>query len=261
MTAEFENKVVIVTGAGSGIGRACALKFAEAGAKVLVTDVNDAGGRETVRCIEDAGGEGIFVHVDVAQVGDIQAMVKTALDTYSCLDYLINNAGIGDNGPAPIVQHDDDDWNRVIAVNLTGVYLGMKYALPVIVQNGGAVVNIASIGAYRGAPGFPAYGASKAAMLNLTQTAAAEYGPQGVRVNAVVPGQVETPSLNKLVEIQAAAHGAEPDQIRQMGLQRIPVRRYGEPAEIAEAALWLCSSAAAFVNGHDLVVDGGRMTG
>lgn len=261
MNNQFTDKVAIVTGGGSGIGRAIASRFAQAGVRVVVTDIDDSGGQETVRLIQEQQGVAIYRHTDVAQSEQVQTMVQHTLDTYGRLDFAINNAGIPDKAPCPLVEHQEEDWNRVIAVNLTGIFLCMKYEIPAILQHeAGAIVNISSIGAYRAGPGFPAYTASKAAVLNLTQTAAAEYGPAGLRVNAIAPGQIETPALEKLIEVQSAAHGTNETQMRQIGLQRIPLRRYGEPVEIADVALWLCSAESSFVNGHDLVVDGGRMT-
>ncbi|MEM8529455.1 MAG: SDR family NAD(P)-dependent oxidoreductase [Chloroflexota bacterium] len=205
MNDQLTDKVAIVTGAGSGIGRAIALRFAQAGVRVVATDIDDSSGQETVRLIQEQQGVSSYKHSDVAQSDEVQAMVQHTLDTYGRLDFAINNAGIPDKGPRPLAEYEEGEWNHVITVNLTGIFLCMKYEIPAILQReAGVIVNIASIGAYRAGLGFPAYTASKAAVLNLTQTAAAEYGPTGLRVNAIVPGQIETPALEKLIEVHMA---------------------------------------------------------
>ena len=246
----FKGKVAVVTGAGSGIGRACALAFAEQGAKVVVADIAVAGGEETVRMIKAANGEAVFILCDVAKSVDVNALMAMTLKAYGRLDYACNNAGIG--GP-PVISGDysEEDWRAVIDVNLTGAWLCMKYELPIMVKQGkGAIVNMSSILGKVGFATAPAYVAAKHGLIGLTQTAALEYATQNIRINAVCPGFVYTPLLEKAgMQIGSEMHTV----ISNLH----PMKRMGTSEEIAGAVIWLCSDAASFVTGHSLMVDGG----
>jgi len=250
MTQQFENKVALVTGAGSGIGRACALAFAREGARVVVADVDATCGEETVEQIKHAGGGAIFQRCDVAQAADAQAVVEAAKYTYGSLDYACNNAGI-EGAAALTSDYPEEMWHRVIDVNLSGVWHCMKYELAEMLTNhGGAIVNMASILGKVGFATASAYVAAKHGVIGLTKTAAVEYAPQDIRVNAVCPGFVATPMLKR--------RGIEPDSALQMMIENLhPAKRLGTPEEIAEAVIWLCSDSASFVTGAALMVDGG----
>jgi NAD(P)-dependent dehydrogenase (short-subunit alcohol dehydrogenase family) len=246
----FKDKVAVVTGAGSGIGQACALAFAKEGAKVIVADIVVAGGEETVRMIEDTKGEAIFVLSDVAKSVDVNSIMAMAMKTYGRLDYACNNAGIG--GP-PMFTGDylEDDWRAVIDVNLTGAWLCMKYELEIMKkQGGGAIVNMASILGKVGFATAPAYVAAKHGLIGLTETAALEYATQNIRINAVCPGFIYTPLLEK------AGMKTGTDLHTQISNLH-PMKRMGTSEEIANAVIWLCSDAASFITGHALMVDGG----
>ena len=247
---EFKDKVAFVTGAGSGIGRACAIAFAKGGAKVVVTDIVTPGGEETVQMIKAAGGEAIFVLGNVAKSSDVQAVTSTILKTYGRLDYACNNAGIG--GPAKITgDYLEEDWHAVIDVNLTGAWLCMKYELEIMQkQASGSIVNMASILGKVGFATAPAYVAAKHGLIGLTQAAALEYATQNIRVNAVCPGFIYTPLLEK------AGMKIGTDMFTQISNLH-PMKRMGTSEEIANAVTWLCSDAASFVTGHALMVDGG----
>lgn len=247
MQRQFDGKVAVVTGGGSGIGRAIALAFAREGARVGVADVAVQGGEGTVQEIRAMGGEALFIQTDVSNSADVERMVRTVVETYGRLDYAANNAGI-EGTSAPTADCTEENWDRVIGTNLKGAWLCMKYEIPQILkQGGGAIVNIASIAGLVGFPGLPAYCASKGGLVQLTRTAALEYAKAGIRVNAVCPGPIRTPMLERYIstqpEMEAALGG--------------PMGRIGSPEEIADAVLWLCSDSASFVNGHLLVVDGG----
>ncbi len=249
MRLGLENKVALVTGGGSGIGRACALAFAREGAKVVVADVQVRGGEETVQMIKEAGGDSIFVKTDVSKIADVEALVKTAIDTYGRLDCAINNAGI-EGIIARTADYTEENWDRVIGINLKGVWLCMKYEIPEILkQGGGAIVNMASVAALVGFQEMPAYCASKGGIMQLTKVAALEYAKAGIRVNAVCPGVIRTPMVDRVT-------GGSPEAEEQFTAME-PVGRLGTPEEIAESAVWLCSDAASFVTGHPMVVDGG----
>ncbi|HEV8711622.1 MAG TPA: SDR family oxidoreductase [Candidatus Binatia bacterium] len=249
MASLVAGKVALVTGGGSGIGRASALTFAREGAKVVVADVAVEGGEETVRLIQQRGGEAIFVKADVSRAAEVAALVARAVQTYGRLDCAHNNAGI-EGAAATIVDYAEDAWERVIAINLKGVWLCMKYEIPYMLkQGGGAVVNTASTAGLVGYRGGSAYVASKHGVVGLTKTAALEYAKAGVRVNAVCPGAIDTPMMGRLT-------GHRPQRAERMAAAE-PVGRMGQPEEIAEAVVWLCSEAASFVTGHAMAVDGG----
>ncbi len=249
MAGLVDGKIALVTGAGSGIGRATALVFAREGAKVVVADVVVDGGEETVRLIKAAGGEAIFVKADMAKAAEVEAMVQKAVATYGRLDCAHNNAGI-EGATGRTADYREEDWNRVISINLTGVWLCMKYEISqMLKQGGGAIVNTASDAGLLGVPQMPAYVASKHGVVGLTKTAALEYAKSGIRVNAVCPGVIKTPMVERITAQRAGR--AE----RMAAVE--PVGRMGKPEEIAEAVVWLCSEAASFVTGLPMPVDGG----
>jgi NAD(P)-dependent dehydrogenase (short-subunit alcohol dehydrogenase family) len=249
VAGRFNDKIALVTGGGSGIGRATTLAFAREGAKVVVADVTAPGGEETVRLVQQAGGGAAFVLTDVAKASEVEALVQAVIATYGRLDCAFNNAGI-EGAQAPTADCTEDNWTRVIASNLTGVWLCMKYELPQLLrQGGGAIVNMSSVAGLVGFVNIPAYVASKHGVIGLTKTAALEYATQGIRVNAVCPGIIRTPMIERF-------SGGSPQAIEQL-VALEPAGRLGSPDEVAEAVVWLCSQAASFVTGHALAVDGG----
>ena len=251
MPGRLDGKVALVTGGASGIGRATALTFAREGAKLVIADMNEDGGQQTVHVITEKGGEAIFVRADVSKAVEVQALISQAVETYGRLDCAHNNAGIGSRTRAPLHECTEKTWDRVLAINLTGVWLCMKYEIiQMLTQGSGTIVNTASIMGLVGSwSGTAAYNASKHGVVGLTKTAALEYATAGIRVNAVCPGYIQTP----LIEAALTSNPALEAQI----VARHPVGRMGKPEEIAEAVVWLCSDAASFVTGHTMTVDGG----
>jgi NAD(P)-dependent dehydrogenase (short-subunit alcohol dehydrogenase family) len=251
MAGRLAGKVALVTGSASGIGRTTALAFAREGAKLIVADVDVDGGQQTTHMIKEHGGEATFVQADVSQATAVEAMINKAVETYGRLDCAHNNAGIGARPRALLHELPEESWDRVLAINLKGVWLCMKYELTLMLkQGGGTIVNTASIMGLVGSwSRSGAYNASKHGVVGLTKTAALEYAKAGIRVNAVCPGYIRTP----LIEEALASHPEMEAQI----VARHPVGRMGRPEEIAEAVVWLCSEAASFVTGHTMTVDGG----
>ena len=247
----LDGKAAVVTGGGSGLGRASAIALARAGAAVTVADVDERGGKETAALVfEEAGGDADFVRADVTKPEEVEAMVDKTIARWGHLDCALNNAGTT-GASAPTADHTLDEWNRAIALNLTGVFLCLKYEIPAMLERGGAIVNMASGAGLVGFPGLPAYVASKHGVLGLTRAAALEYASQGIRVNAICPGSTRTPMLEGFM-------GGDP-QVERMMTRAVPLGRLGRPEEIAEAVVWLCSDAASFVVGHALAVDGGSV--
>jgi NAD(P)-dependent dehydrogenase (short-subunit alcohol dehydrogenase family) len=245
------DKVAVITGAGSGMGRVAAEMFAAEGAKVVAADFDASHGAETVEAVHAAGGEATFVQTDVSDETDAAAMVAAAMDRYGRIDVLYNNAGIMPEADHSVVDTDVAVWDQVMAVNLRGVFLGCKYAIPRMVEQGsGSVINISSFVALLGCS-VPqdAYTASKGAVLSLTRSLAVQFGPKGVRSNAICPGPIETPLLmDWLVKDEAA---------RQLRLARNPTGRFGKPEEVVNVAVYLASDESRWTNGAHFVIDGG----
>ena len=248
MAGLVAGKVALVTGGGSGIGRQACLVFAREGAQVVVCDVAVEGGEETVGQIEQAGGQATFIRADVAQAAEVEALVAKTVETYGRLDCAYNNAGIAGH-TARVADDSEQNWERILAINLKGVWLCLKYEIAhMLTQGGGAIVNTASDAGLIGLRRAGAYVASKHGVVGLTRTAALEYAKANIRVNAVCPGPIDTPMLREASErVIDAMATAQPNG------------RLGQPREIAEAAVWLCSDAASFVTGHPMPVDGGYL--
>jgi NAD(P)-dependent dehydrogenase (short-subunit alcohol dehydrogenase family) len=251
MPGQFDGRVAMVTGAGSGIGRATASAFAREGAKVVVSDISVQGGEETVRLIREAHGEATFVKCDVSSPEDILILINKTVEIYGRLDSAINNAGI-EGTPATTVDYPLDIWNKVLAINLTAPWLCMKYEIPQMLKQGkGTIVNMASILGTVGFATASAYVAAKHGLIGATKTAALEYATQGIRINAVCPGFIETPMLLERSEI-----GTNPQMFQYISSLH-PIGHMGKPEEVAAMVLWLCSDAASFVTGAAMLVDGG----
>jgi len=277
MTGCLEGKIALVTGAASGIGRSAVLAFVREGAKVVASDVDCQGGEECARLARGMGAEAVFLPADVSQDSEVEALIHTAVETYGRLDCAFNNAGT-EGELAPTAECTEENWDRTIAVNLKGVWLCLKYEIrQMLRQRGGAIVNTASVAALVAERGFPAYGAAKGGVVQLTRTAAVEYAGAGIRINAVCPGLVRTPMARRamramrpsammpgLVRTRTARFVADSffrlPLFKAFGARAMqPLGRMGEPEEIAEAVVWLCSDAASFVTGVALPVDGGMV--
>src|SRR6478752_3302912 len=252
---DFKGKVALITGGGNGIGRASALGFAGGGAKVVVVDRDTAGGEGTVGIIRQQGGDALFVAADVTRSADVQAYVKAALDAFGSVDCFHNNAGIEGN-VAPTAEYDEAMFDAVMSVNVKGVFLGLRHVLPVMLhQKRGAIVNTATVAGLVATPGMAAYVASKHAVIGLTKTAAGEVARQGIRVNAVCPGPVDTRMIHDLEEQLAPGDAAS---VGERYRAAIPSGRYTTAEEIANMVLFLCSDLASNTTGGQFVVDGGR---
>jgi NAD(P)-dependent dehydrogenase (short-subunit alcohol dehydrogenase family) len=246
---EFEKKVALVTGGGSGIGRATALAFAREGAQVVIGDSNVQRGEETVSMIRDAGGTASFKRTDVLVAAEVKALVNHAVTTYGRLDMAFNNAGI-EGDVKPLADQTEANFDAVMGVNVKGVWLSMKYEIPRMLKQGdGAIVNCSSVAGVVGFPEIGIYAASKHAVIGLTKTAALEYSPQGIRINAVSPAAIDTEMIDRLAD----GMNTKKDDLTKFH----PIGCLGRVEEVAEAVLWLCSGKASFVTGHSMIIDGG----
>lgn len=255
---KLENQIAFITGAASGIGRATAILFASEGARVIAADVDSELGRETVRIIKKSGGKAEFIKADVTNSIEVKKVIESTAESFGRLDILFNNAGMHCPSGPLLEDIDEKDWDIVLAVNLKGIYLGCKYAIPIMKkQRSGNIISTSSEAGIKAAPGMSAYGASKAAIIHLTKSLAMELASFNIRVNCICPGPVLTPIFGK-------AHGGRP-QLDQIDVRKmtdeigknVPLARMGQPEEVAQAALYLVSNDAAYITGHALVVDGG----
>jgi NAD(P)-dependent dehydrogenase (short-subunit alcohol dehydrogenase family) len=249
MVGRLQNQVALVTGGASGIGHATALAFAREGASVVVADVSREEGEGVVREAQQFVHDSVFLHVDVSRSVEVEALIKEVVTRFGRLDCAFNNAGIAGSG-APTADCAEDEWDRIIAVNLKGVWLCMKFEIMQMVrQHKGAIVNAASTAGLVGFHGSSAYSAAKGGVIQLTRTAAIEYAKMGIRINAVCPSTIRTPMIVSRAPAEDGPRGSRTSQG--------PIGRIGEPEEVAEAVVWLCSNASSFVLGHPLVIDGG----
>jgi NAD(P)-dependent dehydrogenase (short-subunit alcohol dehydrogenase family) len=249
MNAEFKDKVVIITGASLGIGRATALAFAKEGAKLMISDILDEEGEQLAEEIRKQGNDCIYVHCDTSKPAEVQKMVSETVNRFGRLDIAYNNAGV-EGKMSFIADGSEENFDRVIGINLKGVWACMKYEIPEMLKNKkGVIVNCSSVAGVIGSQGLPVYVASKHAVIGLTKNAALEYASQGIRVNSVCPAGVHTPMLERIMD-------SSPGLKDQMNALH-PIGRVAQPEEIAEAVLYLCSDRASFVTGHELLVDGG----
>jgi NAD(P)-dependent dehydrogenase (short-subunit alcohol dehydrogenase family) len=250
---DLEGKVALVTGGTSGIGRETAVLFAKAGAKVVVAGRREPEGKETVELIRAAGGDGLFLKADVSKASEVEALIQKTVEKFGRLDAAFNNAGI-EGVWVPLIKQSEEDWDRTIDVNLKGVWLCLKYEILQMLKQGGggAIVNMASIGGLVGFSGAAAYSASKHGVMGLTRAAALENARSKIRINAVCPGAVETALADRVF-------GAP--SVHKYVVSIHPIGRFGKPAEIAEAVVWMCSDRASFMTGQSLVLDGGFLAG
>ena len=252
MTKMFDGQVALITGGSSGIGRATALAFAARGAQVVVASRRETESLETIRLLESAGGEGLFVQTDVSKASEVERMVANTLERFGRLDFAFNNAGIEGEFFVPFTEYPEDTWDQVIDINLKGVFLSMKYELPHLIETQGAIVNMSSVAGLTGGLIGPAYTASKHGVIGLTKAAASQYAKQGVRVNAVAPAVIETPMGERGFALSDPERAARAVKLHPLG-------RVGTPDEVASAVIWLCSSDSSFTTGLTLTIDGGYL--
>lgn len=254
MSKDLENKVALITGGTTGIGRDTAVLFAKQGAKVVFTGRRETEGNETLKLVRAAGGDGLFLQSDVSRASDVQSIVQKTVEKFGRLDVAFNNAGV-EGQLGPLIDQTEENWDYVHNINLRGLWLCLKYEVQQMLKQGrgGAIVNMSSVAGLIGAAGLGVYIASKHGVLGLTKTAALEYAPQGIRVNAVCPAVIETAMADR-------AFGGDPSVSKAM-LNLHPLGRFGKPLEIAEAVLWMCSEKSSFMTGHEIVLDGGMLAG
>ncbi|PWA10373.1 short-chain dehydrogenase [Pueribacillus theae] len=246
----LENKVAVITGGGGGIGRATAIRFSKEGANVMVADMNEETGQETAQMIRDNGGHAEFLRTDVTEPEQVEQLVKKAVDTYGKIDIMVNNAGIS-HIEAKIPDVPVETWDKVVDVSMKGVYLGMKYAIPEMIDNGGSIINTASVAGIKGQKLLAAYTAAKSGVIAVTKSTALEFGKHNIRVNAIAPGIVDTPITDDWKKTSKWPVLSTANALR----------RLGQPEEVANAMLFLASDEASFVTGTTLVVDGGTLLG
>jgi NAD(P)-dependent dehydrogenase (short-subunit alcohol dehydrogenase family) len=247
----LDGKIGIVTGGAMGIGKAAAVSLAKEGAKVYIGDIDDAGGQQTVAEVTQAGGEITYQRTDVGSAADVERLVQAALDRYGKLDVMVNNVGVAIGGTA--ADMSEDDWQRVININLSGVWRGMKYAIPPMIRNGGgSIINVSSVQSLVGFKGWAGYAASKGGINSLTQQAALEYGPKNIRINAIAPGTIMTPMNVKLYE-----EADDPEGLMNGWNAMHPIGRLGQPAEVGALIAFLASDDASFITGEIIRIDGG----
>jgi NAD(P)-dependent dehydrogenase (short-subunit alcohol dehydrogenase family) len=253
MTFDFTGKTALVTGSGSGLGRATAIMFAKNGANVIVSDFNDEGGNETIELIKDAGGNAVYVHCDVANETEVNNLITQTVDIFGKIDFAVNNAGIGGKW-LPTHKYPTDNFRQVMEVNTMGVFFCMRAQIDQMLKQGhGAIVNVSSVSGLLGFPNNVAYDTSKHAVIGLTKTAALEYAPKGIRVNAVCPVFTITPMVEQIFLL---------DPTMEQKLQNaIPMKRYGKASEIADSIVFLCSDASSFITGTAMPIDGGMIAG
>ena len=254
MSKDLENKVALITGGTTGIGRDTAVLFAKHGAKVVFTGRRETEGNETLNLVRAAGGDGLFLKSDVSKASDVQSIVQKTVEKFGRLDVAFNNAGV-EGTLGPLIDQTEENWDYVHNINLKGLWLSLKYEVQQMLKQGrgGAIVNMSSVAGLIGAAGLGVYIASKHGVLGLTKSAALEYAPQGIRVNAVCPAVIETAMADR-------AFGADPAVSKAM-LALHPLGRFGKTIEIAEAVLWMCSEKSSFMTGHEIVLDGGMLAG
>jgi NAD(P)-dependent dehydrogenase (short-subunit alcohol dehydrogenase family) len=253
MTTDLKNRIALITGGTTGIGRDTAVLFAKNGAKVVVSGRRESEGNETIALVRAAGGDGFFVRSDVSKPSDVQSLVAKTVEKFGRLDIAFNNAGI-EGQWKPIIEQSEEDWDSVININLKGVWLSLKYEIIQMLKqgSGGAIVNMSSVAGLMGAGGAGIYVASKHGVIGLTRTAALEYATKGIRVNAVCPAVIETAMAERAFGDPAVSKRI---------LAQHPIGRFGKPTEIAEAVLWMCSDKSSFMTGHYIVLDGGMRAG